>query len=329
MKLSHRLCCLFVICAFCLAPLAAQRQITVKLVSQVPENTPWGKVLNRLATEWAQATNNEVKLQVYHNSKSGDPDIIRQLNMNQIQIAMLSSFGLRQIAPEVMTISCPFLIRDNAELDKVLAEIKPGIDKKIESKGYHPLAWSKIGWVRFFSKKPVYVPADLKAQKLGTSETEPELLNAFKAMGFNMVPIAMNQILVNLSGGLIDAVYQTPVTAGGLQIFGLAKNMTSVRVAPFMGAIIINQRTWNRIPAKYRPELERLCKKAEAELDTDIQTLEADILKTMVDYGLVVNEVSPAQTQVWYDEFNAAMPKMIGLIFDRATYDRIAALLKR
>jgi TRAP-type C4-dicarboxylate transport system substrate-binding protein len=323
-KLTLVIICFLVV----LFPTVAQRKTTIKLASLVPQNTPWSAMLDRLAVEWSRATNGEVELIIYHNIKSAESDVLRQLNMNQIQAAMLSTFGLKLISPQIMTLSCPFLIRNNAELDLVLNSLKPDLEKQFSDKGYFTLAWSKIGWVRFFSKSPVFVPADLKRQRLGTSETEPELMDAFKAMGYQMTPVAMNQILVSLSGGQIDAVYQSPVNAGSLQIFGLAKNMASIPVAPFMGAIMMNQRGWRAIPEKYRDELARITRQMEAELDKSVLTLEADVIKTFVDYGLVINQVSPEQEQLWYADVNRVMPSMVGTIFDRDIYQRIETLLR-
>ncbi|MDR2210761.1 MAG: TRAP transporter substrate-binding protein DctP [Spirochaetaceae bacterium] len=322
---------LALLAAFCLlwpGSLAAQRTVTIKLMSQVPENTPWGSLLNRMARDWSAATNGEVNLVIYHNSKSGEADILRQLNMNQIQAAMLSTMGMKLISPEIMTLSCPFLIRNNAELDLVLRNLKQELEQKINSRGYYLLAWSKVGWIRFFSKNPVFVPADLKRQRLGTSDAETELLDAFRAMGYQMVPIAMNQILVSLSGGQIDAVYQSPVNAGGLQIFGLAKNMASIPVAPFLGSIILNQRAWRSIPEKYRNDLIRITRRMEAELDRSVQDFEAEVIQSMVRYGLVINQVSPEQERIWYADANRTLPALIGTIFDRNLYNRISAMLK-
>jgi TRAP-type C4-dicarboxylate transport system substrate-binding protein len=320
--------CFALICMGLPAPLPAQRAVTVKLASLVPENSPWGSLLNRMAREWNAATNGEVTMVIYHNNKSGEADLLRQLNMNQIQAAMLSTLGMKLISPEIMTLSCPFLIRNNAELDLVLENLKGELEQGISAKGYYTLAWSKVGWVRFFSKSPVFVPADLKRQRLGTSDTETELLDAFRAMGYQMTPLAMNQILVSLSAGQIDAVYQSPVNAGGLQIFGLAKNMASIPVAPFMGAIILNQRAWRSIPDKYKPELMRITRQVEAELDRSVQEFEAEVIRTMVNYGLTINQVSPEQEKAWYDDANRVMPSLMGRVFDRDMYNRIAALLR-
>jgi TRAP-type C4-dicarboxylate transport system substrate-binding protein len=310
---------------------AQRRKITIKLASLVPENTPWGSALNRMAAEWKAATNGEVELAVYHNGVAGDEgDVLRKLKGNQIQAAILSSFGLNAITPghEIMTLSCPFLIRNNEELDLVLNNLKPDLEARINREGFFTLAWSKAGWVRFFSKQPVFVPGDLKRQKLGTSEQEPALMDAFKAMGYQMVPVAMNQALVYLNGGMIDAVYQSPINVGGLQIFGVAKNMASINIAPFMGGIVMNQAAWRSIPEQHKPALLRIAKRLEAELDTSIQQLEASAITTMKNYGLKISEISAAQEQIWYDDVNRVMPSLLENTFNRELYEKIEALLK-
>jgi TRAP-type C4-dicarboxylate transport system substrate-binding protein len=183
--------------------------------------------------------------------------------------------------------------------------------------------------VRFFSKRPVFVPDDLKKQRVGTADSEPELLDAFRAMGYSMVPVAMNQILVSLSGGQIDAVYQNPVNAGGLQIFGLAKNMASIPVAPFMGSIVLNDRAWRSIPEKYRDKLMESAQRMEDSLDKRVLDLEDSVIDTMVQYGLVINKVSPEQEKLWYADFQRSIPSLIGTVFDRATYNRISSMLEK
>ncbi|GHT79364.1 C4-dicarboxylate-binding protein DctB [Spirochaetia bacterium] len=329
-----KFCYIVVLCFVCLwiagpAPaFAAPRKITIKLASLVPENTPWGTALNRMAQEWAAATNGEVELVVYHNGIAGnESDVLRKLKMNQIQAAILSTLGLNTITPEIMTVSCPFLIRDNTELDLVLNDLKPELERRINSKGFYTLAWSKVGWLKFFSKAPVFTPDDMKRQKLGSSETEPALMDAFKAMGYQMIPVNMNQIVMSLTGGMVDAVYQSPVYAGGLQLFGMAKNMADINVAPLMGGIVMNQAAWRAIPEKYKPELVRIAKRLEAELDTSIQALEEEIIQVMKQNGLVINQLTPAQKQLWYDDGTRIIPVLLGKTLDREIYGRIETIL--
>jgi len=311
------------------SPLFAQRKITIKMASPIPESTPWGRFFNQMASDWRRITNGEVELIVYHNSVAGtESDVVRSLKLNQLQAAVLSTLGLYEISPEIMTLSCPFLIRNDDELDLVLAEVTSGLEEKINSKGYYTLGWARVGWVKFFSKSPVFVPADLKKQRLGAVADQAELNHVFKAMGFQLVPVELNDILIALSSNMVEAVFQSPVAVGSTQAFGLAKNMASLNVAPFLGGMIFNQRAWRSIPDKYKPQMIDAVRKNEAKLNLEIRRLEDDMIKTMGNYGLKVNQLSPQQEQLWYDEIGRTMPGLIGTIFDRDVYRRIETILQ-
>jgi TRAP-type C4-dicarboxylate transport system substrate-binding protein len=317
---------------FCmLSPAAvfAQRRITVKLASLVPERSPWGEKLIQIAAEWSRITNGEVELVISHNGVAGnEATVLQKLNANQIQAAVFSSFGLNQISPEIMTLSCPFLIRNDEELDLVLEGVKPELEEKFAQKNYTMLAWSKAGWVNVFSRAPVFVPADLKRQKLGTNPDEPKLTQAFTAMGFRMVSVDLNDVQVKLASGMIDAVYQSPAAVAGYQLFGIAKNMASIRIAPFMGGIVINQIAWRRIPDRYKPELLRVTRRIAAELDASIYELEERAITTMANNGLSVNRLNREQEQLWYSDMERTLPSLLGTTFDRDIYQKIDAILK-
>jgi TRAP-type C4-dicarboxylate transport system substrate-binding protein len=309
-------------------PLFAQRKITIKLASLVPENTPWGSALNRMAVEWDRATNGEVELIVYHNGVAGaEGDVLRKLNLNQIQAAIFTSIGLNSVMPEVMAISYPLLIRNDGELNEVLRRIRPELDAKIEQNGFVTLAWARAGWVKIFSRAPVFTPNDLRKLKVGTNPDELELMQAFKVMGFQMVPVSMNDVLVSLNGGMIDALYQSPIAVAGAQIFGIAKNMSTINLAPFMGGIIMNRTAWRRIPDRYKERLQQICKRIEGEIDGSIAALERDAVSSMARYGLIINQPDPRQEQEWYDDMAGHEAELVGPIFNRELYQKINAIL--
>jgi len=311
------------------APVFAQRTITIKMASPVPENTPWGKFFNQLAVDWKKITNGEVEMIVYHNGVAGNEKaVVRNLRVGQLQAAVLSTYGLYEISPEVMTMSCPFLIRNDDELDAVLAGLRGELEQKINSKGYFTLAWARVGWVKFFSKQPVFVPADLKKQRMGTNADQAEMNQVFKTMGFQMVPVARDDILIALNSSMVDAVFSSPIAVGSTQAFGLAKNMASINVAPFVGAVIFNERTWRMVPEKYKAQMIAAVRRNEAALDRDIRALENEMIKTMGNYGLKVNQLSPAQEQLWYDEIGRSIPQLVGTMFDRTIYGRIEGILR-
>jgi TRAP-type C4-dicarboxylate transport system substrate-binding protein len=327
-KYAVLICAVLLLGAVQPAPLHAQRKVTIKLASLVPENTPGGAAINRMAVEWAQATNGEVELIVYHNGVAGsEADILRKLNLNQIQAAVFTSMGLNSVAPEIMTLSYPLLIRSDAEMEVVLRVLRPELDAQIEKNGFITLAWARAGWIKIFSRAPVFTPADVRRQKMGTSPDELELLQTFKAMGFQMVPVNLNDILVSLTGGMIDAVYQSPIAVAGSQLFGIAKNMSAINLAPFMGGIIMNRTAWRRIPDKYKGRLMEICKQMESEIDGSIAKLEAEAISVMTRNGLVINQMSAAQEQEWYREIDQHENELVGPVFNKDIYQKIKNIL--
>ncbi|AEF83688.1 putative trap dicarboxylate transporter- dctp subunit [Treponema primitia ZAS-2] len=303
-------------------------QITIKLATQVPASTPWGAALNRMAAEWAAATNGQVRLQIYPNGTQGnEADMLQKLNMNVIQAAVFTSFGLNRIAPEFLTLSCPFLIRSNAEMDLVFANLKPELEAKVSAQGLYPLAIVKGGWIKIFSKSPVFVPADLKRQRVGSDPQEPAMTQAFKSMGYQVTPIDGNRVLIALNGGTIDAIYGSPIGAAGLQLFGVAKNMASLNLAPFLGSVILNKHTWDSIPEQYRADILRITQKFGEEIEKSMMDLETEAILTMGKHGLVINDLNDRQLQEWYDDMNRVIPTLVDTTFDRNAYEKILALV--
>jgi TRAP-type C4-dicarboxylate transport system substrate-binding protein len=324
-------------------------QLILHMASPIPANTAWGEKLNEIAVEWARITNNEVRLVIHPNGSLGSESaVIQQLDNGTLDVAVLSSFGLNMLtkktqniitrapAPSstaIITLSYPFLIRTEEELDLVMAGLKTDLEATINSKGYFTLAWARVGWAKIFSKTPVFTPSDLRAsnQFIGTGEGEDEIKTAFERMGLNMRVISQKDILQALTTRTITAVYQSPIAAGGAQIVGVAPNMMDLNIAPFMGGIIFNQNSWDKIPQRYKPELLRVTKRIETELDRAVKNLETEALaqiSSRMRGRFVINRLTPAQKQEWYSLVDTTLPPLIGTTFDRDIYTKIEAIVR-
>jgi TRAP-type C4-dicarboxylate transport system substrate-binding protein len=309
----------------------AQRRIVIKVASPAPETTDWGKALNQISREWASITNGGVEFRVYPNGTQGkgnENEMLQMLKANTIQAGVFTSSGLNLISPGIITLSSPFLIRDNDELNAVMADLQGELESRVEKEGFVVLGWSRGGWLKIFSRSPVLVPGDLKRQKLGANPLDDKIMQAFVTMGYQMVPVGLNDMLVSLTSGKIDALYNSPIGAGGYQLFGVAKNMTSLNVAPFLGGLVLNRRAWQAVPDQYKQRLIEATANIVKGLDQAVTRMEDDVVNEMKKYGLVVHDVSPQQAQMWYDDTARAMPALLGNTFDRDLYQRIDAVLK-
>jgi TRAP-type C4-dicarboxylate transport system substrate-binding protein len=133
---------------------------------------------------------------------------------------------------------------------------------------------------------------------------------------------------VSLNSGAIDAAYQSPVNAAASQIFGIAKNMSSLRIAPFMGAVLMNQSAWRSIPEKHRETVRRIGRETEAANNRNVQKMEADAIAAMLKYGLVVNDSTAEQEAEWAADINRVMPELLDKTFNKELYNEIETVLK-
>jgi TRAP-type C4-dicarboxylate transport system substrate-binding protein len=305
------------------------RHISIKLASLVPELSPWGTALNKMSRNILAETDGNVEVIVYHNGVAGgESDALRKLRLNQIQAAILTSFGLNEITPEILTLSCPFLIRTNGELDYVLQRLKPALEARINRQGFQTIAWSKVGFVSFFSKIPARTPNEMRAVKLGVSDVEVTMINVFKSMGYQLVPLPMDQSLIALHTNRSEAVYTSPLSAASFQLFATANNMMDFPIAPFMGGIVMNQTAWRGIPENYQAIILKHAKIAELEMDAEIQTLEQNAIDMMKKNGLNVYHLTPTEEALWISDTEKAIPRLLGPTFDTDIYRQVVDLLK-
>ncbi|AEF81079.1 TRAP transporter substrate-binding protein DctP [Leadbettera azotonutricia] len=307
--------------------------IEVKIASPVPKDSPWGRTLDRMAVEWAKITNNQVRMRVLHGgTEGGEGKMLLSLSSNTIQAAVFTSFGISAINPRVMTLSAPFLIRTDSELNAVLPQIQPELEAQINQTDYVMVAWSKVGWVNIFSKDPVFVPDDLKRQKIATNGDADDLNVAFKSMGFQMVETDLTDVGTKILSGAIMAAYQNPAAVAAYQLHKELRNMLSLNLAPFVGGIVMNQVTWKKIAdlnPKYPEEIMKSTRRIAAELDASMQQTINSAITVMSKGGLKVNQPSSAQAQLWYNEIDKAIPGLLGTTFDRDTYQKISAILAK
>jgi TRAP-type C4-dicarboxylate transport system substrate-binding protein len=304
--------------------------LEVRLASSMPRNSDWGRALDRIAAEWARVTDNEVRLRVLHDGvEGGDSKMLSSLSANNIQAALFSSFGLAEICPAVMTLSVPFLIRNDAELDLVLKDALPVLEAQINRTNFTVVAWSRGGWVNVFSKDPVLVPDDLRRHKLATSPESENLNMAFKTMGFHLVETDMADIGPRLANNMINAFYQTPAAVAPLGLYKTLKNMLDKPLAPFMGAIVINRVTWNKISPDRQKEIMRVTQSIAAEFDSLMPRIVDNAVTVMRKDGLTVNHPTQAQEAIWNEELTKAMPVLLGTTFDRDLYNRINGILEK
>ncbi|MDR3147140.1 MAG: TRAP transporter substrate-binding protein DctP [Treponema sp.] len=304
--------------------------VEIRLASPLPRNSDWGVILDRIAAEWHEVTNGEVVLNISHQRPGSEDQFLQWLRQNRFQAAVFTSQAFYSIASEIMTLSAPFLIRNNEEFDAVLQEVRPLLDAKIEERGFKALAWVKGGWVMIFSRSLVRSPNELRRLKVGTNPGDQKLSDAFKALGFQMVGASLSDLPTFLMSGRIDAFYQSPIAVQASSLYKEARYLSSLKLAPFMGGVLINRQGWASIPERYRERLHEIVRRAGLEFEASFQRREAEAIAAMRQDGVIYTELSPDMEREWFVDIDSRMPALLDRnVFNKEMYQRIEEILER
>ena len=296
------------------AGFGALQEQTVKLGTLAPEGSAWHEIIRDMAEDWKKASGGKVSFRIFAGGAIGDePDMVRKMRIGQLHAAALTGVGLSEIAPEILGVQLPLLVRTYEELDAVMERLAPRFEKILLEKGYTVLNWGDAGWVHFFAQKPVVTIDDLRAQKLFIWAGSDPAAGVWKDAGVQVVPLQSTDILPSLQSGLINAYSTTPLAALSFQWFGLAKNMTAMRWAPLIGATVITNKAWAKVPEGQKPVLLAAAKKSGARLKEETRKLGDKAVELMKERGLVVHEVPAAAMAEWERLASGAWPKIGGV----------------
>ena len=304
--------------------------IEIRVASPLPRNSDWGRTLDRIAGEWARVTNNTVRTRVIHDGlEGGEPRMLSSLATNNVQAALFTSFGLSEIVPEVMNLSVPFKIRNDAELEMVLRDILPVLEDKTSNTNFVVLAWSKAGWVNIFSREPIHEPNDLRRMRMATNTESENMNTVFRGMGFTLVEAEPADMGTMLANGMINALYQTPAAIAPMGLHRHLGHMLDMPIAPFMGAIVLNRVTWDRLGPERQRAMMDVTRRIAAEFDSTMPRTVANAMNSMQRDGLMVNRPTQQQQELWHNEAVRSLPPLLGNTFNRDMHYRISMILER
>ena len=288
---------------------------TIKLGTLAPEGSPWHQLIRDIAESWKEISAGAVEVRIYAGGVAGDDsDMVRKMRVGQLHAAALTGTGLSRIAQEVQALQIPMMFRSDRELDYVRERISPRLEAIFEDRGFVLLTWGDIGWVHFFTQRPVVHPDDVKPMKMFTWAEDSAVVEAYKAAGYRPVPLAVTDIHMALQSGLIEVVPMTPVAALSYQWFGLAPHMTDLKWAPLVGAVVISKRSWQQIPEGLRPKFREAARMAGRRLQGRIRQLGREAVEAMQKHGLTVHKVPEATVAAWEQTARAGYGQLIDVI---------------
>ncbi|HZI63630.1 MAG TPA: TRAP transporter substrate-binding protein DctP [Thermoanaerobaculia bacterium] len=308
--------------ALAAATSAAAQPVTVKMATLVPEGSSWHLILKEMAEEWKKASGGQVAVRLYAGGVAGDdPDVVRKMRLGTLNAGVLTAPGLAEIDRSVYALGVPMMYDSYDEVYAVLDAVRPGLEKKLAAKGFVVLAWADGGWVRFFARQPVAKPDDLRALKLFTWAGDTEAVELLKAARFNPVPLPSTELPTALQTGLVEAFAAPPGVALIAQYYSQAKHMTDLDWSMLLGAVVVSQKVWEKVPADVQPKLRAAAETAGRRLREEIRSGLVRDVEAMKKRGLAVVPVDAAARAEWRQLIEGLQSKIRGPIVPADAFD--------
>ena len=307
---------------------AADKQF--RIGSLVPKNSLYHRQLMDIGEAWRAAQGENAKYLVYPDgSQGGEAEMARRMRIGQLQGALLSVVGLREIEPSISALQgIPLLFRNWDEVDYVREKMRAGMEKKFLEKGFVVLAWGDAGWVRFFSKDAAVRPDDFKKMKFFAWGSEPDQQAMMKSLGYTPVPLETSDILPAIQTGMINVVPSTPYFALATQIYATAPNMLEINWAPIVGALVVTKKSWDDMSPAAQTAVRSASDKAGVQIRAKARQEVEEAVDAMKKRGLTVNRPTPEQMREWNEFAEKLYPRIRGTMVPTETFDEVLSHLK-
>ena len=288
-----------------LASLAADPQL--KIGSLVPKNSLYHRQLMEIGESWKKSQSGPSRFNVFTDgSQGGEAEMVRRMRIGQLQAALLSVVGLREIEPSIAALqNLPLAFRS-----------------------WEELAWGDAGWVRFFSKQAAFSPDDYKKMKFFAWGAEAEQQEIMKSLGYTPVPLEPTDILPSIQTGMINVVPSTPYFALASQIYNSAQHMLEINWAPIVGAFVITKKSWDDMTPEMQRALKSSSDKAGVVIRMQARKEVEEAVEAMKKRGLQVNKPNAAQMKEWQTLSESLYPRIRGKMVPADTFDEVFMHLK-
>jgi TRAP-type transport system periplasmic protein len=295
----------------------AENKHIIKFSTLAPEGSSWMKSLRRFSGKVQKATEGNVSFKFYPGGVSGDEkDVIRKMRIGQLHGAGFTGVGLGAVLPEVRVLDLPFLFQSDQEIEHVYQAMNDYFVERFEKKGYILLGWVPVGWVHFFSQKPIQTVDDLRASKPWLWEGDPLVEQAYEGMDVQPIPLSITDVLLSLQTGMVDTVYSSTQGALVLQWFTKVKHMTRLRMGYATGGVLISKRKFKKLPPAYQEVLKKIGAECLTELATVIQRDNLKAEKVLENNGIKwVPQPDPAALKKFQQAGATARQNLSGKLF--------------
>ena len=139
----------------------------------------------------------------------------------------------------------------------------------------------------------------------------------------------MSDFILRVNSRAVDATCESPIYIAALwsQLRGKIGYMSSFKVAPFVGAIVFNKSSWDKVPLELRTPLAKATQGIADAISLDSAKLEADAIASLD--GIQVPPEPADASEKWSEVFAQWRSDLLPRMFSADILDTMDAALAK
>ena len=272
---------------------AAPQKVVLKLGTETATSHPETKGSQKLADLVKEKSKGSLEIQVYDSAKIGSmKERTEGLRLGTVDISTSSVGFLATYIPVLGVFDLPYIYKDKAHEFRVFdGEIGKEIDKKMQEKGFRVVCYFDMGSRQITNnRQPINALADIKGMKIRVPQTEASI-EGFKALGAAPTPMAFGEVYMALQQKVVDGQENPLSVIVSAKFNEVQKYLSLTNHQLFIQVLSISDKTWKKLSPEHQKILMEAAKEAQAYEREIAAKEETELIKTLKDKGMEINEV--------------------------------------
>jgi tripartite ATP-independent transporter DctP family solute receptor len=270
---------------------SAMASIGIKLGVVTKPGSAQNIVAEKFKELLEQRSNGNIQVQIFHSKSIGnETEILQQIQMNTIQMGIITGGPFDTFDPVVRVVNYPFLFKDYGQADKILdGPLGAKILKSLERAGFKGLCFSENGFRNLTNNnRSVKSPDDIKGLKIRVMASALHKA-IWQALGANPTPMPW-PIYTELEQGVIDGQENPLWVMEVYKFFEIQKYMTLTRHVYSPHIDVASLKWWKTLDSKTQDLIQTTIYDAAVFQRKDDRSKNAARLSFLKEKGMQVEE---------------------------------------
>jgi TRAP-type C4-dicarboxylate transport system substrate-binding protein len=313
----------------CVAVPVLAEPITLRMATQAPDGTGWARTLRSFTQDVERISGGSLKVKMYFNGVAGDEmEEGERIRKGQLDGAASGHMLCERVAPSMRVLRLPGVFQSRDEATDVMNRLQPTLEKEAAKQGMVLTATTGLGPDVIFTREPVRTLAELRKVKLWRWELDEVGIATGRAMGLQIVPLALADAARMFDHGQLDGYLAIPAAALAFQWSTQAQVVTDLRSSYLYGCLIFSERAFHALTIEQQNALRTASAQIRVRFDDVGRRIDEQLLGgAFQKQGVRVAPVSASFRADYFNAARAARATVLDKLVPRELVDRVLGML--